>query len=332
MAGISWDSAPPAGHAPVMLREVMAALAPKPGETIIDGTFGAGGYSRAILQASASVVAIDRDPDAAPRAAALAADYKDLQFVPGRFSTLDHHARALGHSRVDGVVLDIGVSSFQLDEADRGFSFRHDGPLDMRMGGEGEGPSAADIVNRADMGDIAHILRTLGEERKAGAIARAIVADRPFKTTKQLADLCSSVLRGGDGIHPATRTFQALRIFVNDELGELAKALAAAENLLREGGRLVVVAFHSLEDRIVKRFLTARSRTATGSRHAPIPDGPAPTFAPIGKGAATAADDEVAQNPRARSAKLRAATRTAAPAQPFDLTDFVKPIRLKGFA
>ena len=326
--GQSWDGAPAAGHVPVMLAEVMACLAPAPGEVVVDGTFGGGGYTRAILATGARVVAIDRDPSAVARGLALAAGEERLVVVEGRFGALDAHAAAAGFDAADGVVLDVGVSSFQLDEAARGFSFRFDGPLDMRMGGEG--PSAADIVNNAEVSDLAHLLRTFGEERRAGAVARAIVAARPLHTTAELAAVCAAVLKGPQGgINPATRTFQALRIAVNDELGELANGLAAAERLLRDGGRLVVVAFHSLEDRIVKRFLAERMGGGGGSRHLPVADAPAASFAPLERKAVVASAAEAAANPRSRSAKLRAARRTAA--APHTLRDDLVPfVRLRG--
>lgn len=324
---MTWDSAPP-GHIPVMLKEVMTHLAPREGEVIVDGTFGGGSYARAILEAGANVIAIDRDPDAIARANTLAKNAPRLTVAEGTFSALDALAEAAGHTAVDGVVLDVGVSSYQLDEAARGFSFRSDGPLDMRMGGDGI--TAATICNQADVSDLAHLLRTFGEERRAGAVARAIVAARPLSTTRQLAEVCSAtVAKAKDGIHPATRTFQALRIAVNDELRELAKGLAAAERLLREGGRLVVVAFHSLEDRIVKRFLTERTKVASGSRHLPVAEGPAPSFLSLARKAVVAGEAEVAANPRARSAKLRAAQRTAAPAIALSKT-LVPTVRLKG--
>ncbi|MEM9222640.1 MAG: 16S rRNA (cytosine(1402)-N(4))-methyltransferase RsmH [Pseudomonadota bacterium] len=325
---MTWENAPPA-HEPVMLAEVMAALSPQRGEAIVDGTFGGGGYTRAILSTGANVIAIDRDPDAVARAERLKDENPALTVAPGRFGELDTLAAAAGHERVDGVVLDIGVSSYQLDQSERGFSFRADGPLDMRM--ESSGPSAADIVNKVGEGDLAHLLRTYGEERRAGALARAIVADRPFHTTAELAGLCSRVVRASkDGIHPATRAFQALRIAVNDELGELARGLGAAERLLREGGRLVVVAFHSLEDRIVKRFLAARTKIASGSRHMPAVAGPEPSFTAITRKAQVPGEPECRENPRARSAKLRAGRRTAAPAHAFSIEALVPRVRLQG--
>ena len=325
---MTWDVAPP-GHTPVMLAEVMEALAPRAGEVIVDGTFGGGGYTRSILEAGADVLAIDRDPTAIARAREMAAEMPRLHVAEGRFGLLDEHAAAAGFAAVDGVVLDIGVSSYQLDQAERGFSFRFDGPLDMRMAAEG--PTAADILNRADERDLAALFRIYGEERRAGALARAVVADRPFHTTAAFASLCERVIRAArDGIHPATRAFQALRIAVNDELAELGRALVAAERLLREGGRLVVVAFHSLEDRIVKRFLAARTRVDAGSRHMPVATSAAPSFEAITRKVVAASAEEAARNPRARSAKLRAARRTGAPPIAADLADLVPHVRLKG--
>lgn len=314
-------------HVPVMLAEVMAALAPRDGETIVDGTFGAGGYTSAILsEPGTRVIAIDRDPNAVLDGMGLVSAMQGrLTLVEDRFSNLDTVARDLGHAAVDGVVLDIGVSSMQIDEAGRGFSFRQDGPLDMRM--EGRGPSAADLVNTLGEAELSRLFWTLGEERRAGALARAIVADRaaaPFLRTRDLADLCGRVIRSKPGdIHPATRAFQALRIAVNRELDELAAALLAAERILRAGGRLVVVTFHSLEDRIVKTFLADRSRRdAGGSRHAPQAELAPATFELVHRGAVAASEAEAALNPRARSAKLRAAVRTAAPARDTG-TDFL---------
>lgn len=324
MAGLGGDDPRADGgsarHIPVLLHEVIAALGPGPGMTIVDGTFGAGGYSRAILEAGASVVAIDRDPSAIRAGEAIvAASGGRLTLVQDRFSRLD---QIVGEASADGVVLDIGVSSMQLDEAERGFSFRQDGPLDMRMGDEGA--TAADIVNSAKPGDLARIFGLLGEERHAGRIARMIErrrTERPFLRTKDLADAIEALLgrRPGDPIHPATRAFQGLRIFVNDELGELARALFSAERALKPGGRLVVVTFHSLEDRIVKRFLAARSAGARGSRHMPEAASGPGTFRPLTKGVVQPSDEEVEANPRARSAKLRAAVRTDAPAAAEDL-------------
>ena len=309
-------------HLPVMLDEVVAALAPAPGSVIVDGTFGAGGYTRALLSAGAAVIAIDRDPSAIAGGQDLAAASGGrLTLVNARFSELDAVARDCGHATADGVVLDIGVSSMQLDEAERGFSFRADGPLDMRMSGEGR--TAADLVNTLGASDLTRIIGLYGEERRAAAIARAIIARReeaPFERTLDLARLVERVVaKSADGIHPATRTFQALRIAVNDELGELARALGAAEALLAAGGRLVVVAFHSLEDRIVKRFFADRSRlTAQGSRHLPESTVAPATFTVLGRSPQTPSSAEVAANPRARSAKLRAGERTAAAAREID--------------
>jgi len=300
----------------------MRYLAPAAGDVIIDGTFGAGGYSRAILAAGASVVAIDRDPSAIDAGAALAdASGGRLTLVEGRFSDLDAIAADLGHARVDGVVMDIGVSSMQFDQAERGFSFRFDGPLDMRMGIDGL--TAREVVNHMEMRDLARIIAVLGEDHRARAVAAAIVRAReagPIETTAQLAAIVERAIgRATDTIHPATRTFQALRIFVNRELDELADALAASERVLAEGGRLVVVAFHSLEDRIVKRFLADRSATRSGdSRHAPAREVAAPTFELLVRGTVDPSGDEIRINPRARSARLRAARRTAAPPRPLD--------------
>lgn len=312
----------PARHVPVLVREVVDALRPRAGGSYCDGTFGAGGYTRAILEAAPDtrVVALDRDPSAILGGYALVAAMAGrLTLVQSRFGELDEVARAHGFTPLDGVVLDIGVSSMQLDDAERGFSFRHDGPLDMRM--ESAGESASDLVNTLAESALADVIYEYGEERRSRAVARAIVAARreaPITTTKRLADIVSSVVRSAPGdIHPATRTFQALRIAVNDELGELEAALEAAERALATGGRLVVVTFHSLEDRIVKRFLAERSgREAAPSRHAPAAAGPVPTFQLAGRKPVTAGEEELRANPRARSAKLRAAIRTEAPARP----------------
>lgn len=307
-----------ARHIPVLLEPVLAALQPIEGARVIDGTFGAGGYTRAILAAGAAeVIGIDRDPSALTAGQALVAESGGrLRLVEATFDTLDEVAEAQGMVP-DAVVLDIGVSSMQLDQSGRGFSFLRDGPLDMRMGAEG--PSAADIVNTAEAGEIADILHAYGEERAARRIARAIVArraDAEIEGTVALAEVVSSVLpRPKPGQpHAATRSFQALRIAVNDELGQLVRALAAAERVLPEGGRLVVVTFHSLEDRIVKRFFQQGAATsAGGSRHAPeIAPPPARWERPAKAVEPDAA--EIAANPRARSARLRAARRTAAPA------------------
>lgn len=311
----------PARHVPVLLGEVLEHLSPRGGGAYVDGTFGAGGYTRAILAAAPDlgVLGIDRDPDAIAGGAGLvAASGGRLVLAHGRFGDLDVLAQDAGFAPADGVVLDIGVSSMQLDEAGRGFSFRLDGPLDMRM--EQSGESAADLVNTADEQVLANIIYHYGEERRSRAVARAIVEARksaPIETTRRLADLIAGVVRADPhGPHPATRTFQALRIAVNDELGELVRALVAAERILKPGGRLVVVTFHSLEDRIVKAFLTERTGNAPGgSRHAPQQiEARAPSFTLMFKGAREAGEAERAANPRARSARLRAAVRTDAPA------------------
>jgi 16S rRNA (cytosine1402-N4)-methyltransferase len=287
----------------------------------VDGTFGRGGYSRALLaEADCHVVGIDRDPQAVAHGRALEQDINfggRLRVLDGCFGDMVALLADVGVERVDGVTLDLGVSSPQLDEAERGFSFLRDGPLDMRM--SLHGASAADLVNTLDEGDLADVIYRYGEERRSRHIARAIVAARPIHTTLQLASVVHSVMRRSpDGIDTATRTFQALRIAVNDELGELERGLAAAEALLAPGGRLAVVSFHSLEDRIVKHFLRVRSGgEAGGSRHRPdSAPGRAPTFTLISKKPIMADADEAAGNPRARSAKLRAAVRTEAPAWP----------------
>jgi 16S rRNA (cytosine1402-N4)-methyltransferase len=307
----------PARHIPVLLPEVLEALGPLEGRTIVDGTFGAGGYSGAILEAGASVIAIDRDPDAIRDGQEMVARHGGrLRLVQGRFGDLDKIAGA----QVDGVVLDIGVSSMQLDQAVRGFSFRNEGPLDMRMAQEGV--TAAEVVNTYKVGDIARILNFLGEERQAGRLARMIErrrAQRPFVTTRDLAEAIESTIGRGmkDKIHPATRSFQALRIYVNNELGELADALFAAERALKPGGRLVVVSFHSLEDRMVKRFMADRAGKASGSRHLPEVSSVPATFEKSG-GVVGASEEEAERNPRARSAKLRMAVRTGEPARAAD--------------
>ncbi|WP_419910122.1 16S rRNA (cytosine(1402)-N(4))-methyltransferase RsmH [Hoeflea sp.] len=303
----------PVRHIPVLLNEVLSALQPGRGQVILDGTFGAGGYTKAILESGAHVIALDRDPNAIADGKELAAAYPDaLQLIESRFSRLDAHAPDSG---LDAVVLDIGVSSMQIDEAERGFSFQKDGPLDMRM--SKSGPSAADVVNTLKVSDLTRVIGFLGEEKQAGRIARAIDARRKndrFATTRDLAALVETVKprRARDKIHPATRMFQALRIFVNEELAELADALFAAERALRPGGRLAVVTFHSLEDRIVKRFFQDRFGKGGGaSRHLPATQEKPATFEPIGKPVIAASDAEAARNPRARSAKLRAGRRTA---------------------
>ena len=305
-----------AAHIPVLGREAFDHLAPRAGGRYIDATFGGGGYSRAILDVPGTeVIGIDRDHTAIAGGTALVDRSEGrLTLVEDRFSNLAEICAAQGVDAVDGVVMDVGVSSMQLDQAGRGFSFRLDGPLDMRMGQAG--PTAADVVARASESDLADIIYLFGEERHSRRVARAIVADRqetPFTTTRALADLVGRVVRSKPGdIHPATRTFQALRIFVNEELQELQTALTAAERVLKPGGRLVVVAFHSLEDRIVKNFLTGRSKTGGGSRHLPQVAQVAPSFQLLTRRPVVAGEDEVAHNPRARSAKLRAAERTDA--------------------
>lgn len=308
-------------HIPVLLAEVVEALAPKSGATYLDGTFGAGGYTVALLDAAACVVwAIDRDPEALARGESLFARYPDrLHLVHGRFGDMVDLLGTRGVSGVDGIALDLGVSSMQIDDRARGFSFLRDGPLDMRM--EKSGRSAADVVNTLSEKELADIIFLYGEERHARRVARAIVAarrERPFSRTLHLADVIrAEVRRSHDGIDPATRTFQALRIYVNDELGELERGLHGAERLLRPGGVLAVVSFHSLEDRIVKTFLRARSGAAVRpSRHTPASLGPATavaTFKPLSRRPITPGDAETATNPRARSARLRIAERTTAP-------------------
>ena len=317
-------------HIPVLLPEVLDALAPLGAGTFIDGTFGAGGYTSAILYAAptARVLAIDRDPTAVAAGQSLVGETGGrLTLVEGTFGELERIATDTGFAPVDGVVLDIGVSSMQLDDPERGFSFQGDGPLDMRMGQDG--PTAADIVNREDDSDLADIFFHLGDERRSRAVARAIVArrsEKPFTRTSELAELAERVLGRQKiaGRHAATRIFQALRIYVNDELGQLVQGLAAAERVLKPGGRLAVVTFHSLEDGIVKRFLRRRAeKESQGSRH--LPPGEPPKFAPsfriTSQRPLTAGDDELAANPRARSAKLRSAIRTQAEAWPEDSAD-----------
>jgi 16S rRNA (cytosine1402-N4)-methyltransferase len=298
----------PARHTPVLLQEVLDALQPGAGKAILDGTFGAGGYTTALLERGADVIAMDRDPGAIAGGQLLVDAWNGkLSLHQSRFSLLDQFAPEGG---LDGVVLDIGVSSMQIDEADRGFSFQKDGPLDMRM--ERAGVSAADVVNKLKAGDLARIFGFLGEERQAGRIARAIEkrrAEEPFSTTRDLARLIETVTprKAKDKIHPATRVFQALRIYVNDELGELVAALIAAERALKPGGRLAVVTFHSLEDHLPQVELIAA------------------TFLPVGKGLVTPGDEELSDNPRARSAKLRSGQRTEAQAQRADMSVFGLP-------
>jgi len=309
-------------HISVLGREAVEFLAPRAGGIYVDATFGAGGYSRRILDiAETRVIGIDRDRTAV----AEGFDLVDraggrLTLVEDRFSNLAEVCASQGATQVDGIVMDVGVSSMQLDRAERGFSFRQNGPLDMRMAQLGV--SAADVVAKASETDLANIIYIFGEERHSRAVARAIVKARgenPITTTKELADIVASVVRSKPGeIHPATRTFQALRIFVNEELDELRTALSASERTLKPGGRLVVVSFHSLEDRIVKNFLTARGKRGGGSRHLPEAEEAAPSFEILTKRPVVANDNETAVNPRARSAKLRAAERTDASAHQED--------------
>jgi 16S rRNA (cytosine1402-N4)-methyltransferase len=307
--------APDPRHLPVMVDEVVAALAIVPGETLVDGTFGAGGYTRAMLGAGAGrVIAFDRDPDAIAEGASLVPDAR-LTLVQENFSQMDRVLASRGIGPVDGIALDIGVSSMQLDRADRGFSFQSDGPLDMRM--SKAGMSAADFLNEGDEAEIARVIKEYGEEPRARSVARAIVAARPLTRTAELAATVRKTLgyRQGQKSDPATRTFQAIRIHLNAELDELEQGLRAAERALAPGGRLAVVTFHSLEDRIVKRFLKSRSgATPAGSRHRPeAVSGPVPSFGHVKK-PVSASERELAINPRARSARLRSAVRTDAPA------------------
>ena len=310
-------------HTPVMVNEVLAALSPKDGGIYIDGTFGAGGYSRAILEAAqCTVYGIDRDPDVKTQASDLEQQFAGrLSVLTGRFSEMNRLLSYQGVTAVSGVALDLGVSSMQLDQAERGFSFHTDGPLDMRM--EKTGPSAADVVNGTPEEDLANIIYKYGEERASRRIARAIVEARQktsFTRTLQLADLIRSVMpRVRDGINPATRTFQALRIYVNDELGEIDRGLCSAEDILEPGGNLAVVSFHSLEDRKVKEFLRLRSGTSgKTSRHLPEleTDTSAPTFRLLRRRATKPTATEVADNPRSRSARFRAAERLDVPPWP----------------
>ncbi|KQZ03230.1 ribosomal RNA small subunit methyltransferase H [Caulobacter sp. Root1455] len=312
---------PGAPHVSVLLDEVVGALASGPGDVVVDGTFGAGGYTRAILATGASVIAFDRDPSVARFAAEFAATANSsatdsrFRLIQDRFSQITEY---LEDASVDGVTLDLGVSSMQLDEAERGFSFMRDGPLDMRMGADG--PTAADLVNELDQVELARILYVYGEEHASRRIASFIVkrrGERPFTRTLDLAHVIERALGGRKGakVHPATRSFQGLRIAVNAELEELEAGLVAAERVLKPGGRLAVVTFHSLEDRIVKNFLAERAgRTPGGSRHAPpVEAGAPPSFQLISSKAIAPGEAELAVNPRARSSKLRAAVRTQAP-------------------
>ena len=304
-----------APHLPVLINEVVAGLAVVPGETHVDGTFGAGGYTRAILGAGAGrVIGFDRDPDAIANGPTLVPDPR-LTLINEQFSQMDRVLAERGLAPVDGIALDIGVSSMQLDQAERGFSFQKDGPLDMRMSQSGE--TAADFLNHAEEGEIARVLKEYGEEPRARAVSRAIVAARPLTRTAELAAVVRKALgyRQGQKSDPATRTFQAIRIHLNAELDELEQGLRAAERSLRPGGRLAVVTFHSLEDRIVKRFLKTRSGDVpSGSRHRPmVAKGPSPTFEQVAK-PVSPSEAELARNPRARSARLRTAIRTDAPA------------------
>lgn len=313
-------------HYPVMLEEVLDALSPKAGKIYVDGTFGAGGYSKAILQNDVSMLwAIDRDPSVTKTAKSMQKAFpENFQLLLGCFSDMEALLKKSGQKYVDGIVLDIGVSSMQLNQAERGFSFLKDGPLDMRMGGDGI--TAADVVNDTEENELADIIYKYGEERASRRIARAIVNSRlekKFDRTLELSDVVEKAvggpkyLKGKRQIHGATRTFQALRIYVNDELGELIKGLEAAEKMLAPGGRLCVVTFHSLEDRIVKEFFKMRSGDVShGSRHMPMQerDLQDPTFELLFRGGKKASKKEIEINVRSRSAKLRAGIRTSAPA------------------
>ena len=322
----------PARHIPVMLSEVIEALEPRDGKHFIDGTFGAGGYSRGLLEsARCNVLAIDRDPGAAKFAKLLESDFPGrLKFVLGRYAEMREIAEREGLAAVDGVAVDLGVSSMQLDAPERGFSFSQDGPLDMRMGDGGQ--TASDLVNELSEDHLATIIATLGEEKRARSIARAIVARRkegPITRTSELADTVARVLgRHDDPKHPATRTFQALRLYLNDELLELARGLSAAEHLLEPKGRLAVVTFHSLEDRIAKRFFASRSTAAPrSSRH--MPDQGRSTFLPsfrlLNRRPLSPTKEEIRLNPRARSARLRAGERTEAPPHALNLANLGVP-------
>ncbi|ENN91205.1 S-adenosyl-methyltransferase [Bartonella bovis 91-4] len=297
-------------HIPVLLQPVLAALTPLAGAKVIDGTFGAGGYTRALLAAGADVIALDRDPQAIREGQSLVDQFfPRLRLVQTEFSRLD----CIVEEKVDAIILDIGVSSMQLDEAERGFSFQKDGPLDMRMAQTGF--TASDVINCLRVNELSRIFKILGEERHADRIARMIEKRRcirPFLRTCDLANAVEVLVgrKPDDRVHPATRVFQALRIYVNDELGELARGLFAAEKILKAGGRLGVVSFHSLEDRIVKRFFSARSGERGRSRYLPEKQSSPVTFLPLFKGVKTANEEELQKNPRARSAKLRVGVRT----------------------
>ncbi len=312
-------------HVPVLLAEVIDVLDPKDGGLYVDGTFGAGGYSQAILQAAeCAVIGIDRDPQAIKNGGSLAGEFPGrLTLIQGRFGDMAELLSEQGIQEVDGIALDVGVSSMQIDEAERGFSFINDGPLDMRMSGEGR--SAADVVNLLEQDDLRRVISVYGEEKRARRIAAAIVearAKKPLETTSELAGLIEKTVGKPpqSRIHPGTKTFQGLRIFVNDELGELAKALVASERCLKPSGRLAIVSFHSLEDRMVKSFLRVRSGDTPGpSRHMPVVEDHAqPTFSTLTRRAVKPGEDEVATNPRARSARLRGAERTQAAPGQFD--------------
>ncbi|WP_375642927.1 MULTISPECIES: 16S rRNA (cytosine(1402)-N(4))-methyltransferase RsmH [unclassified Bartonella] len=309
-------------HIPVLLQPVLAGLMPLVGAKVIDGTFGAGGYTRALLKAGAQVIALDRDPHAISAGQSLVEEFfPRLRLVHMAFSQLDR----VVEEKVDAVILDIGVSSMQLDEAERGFSFQKDGPLDMRMAQTGF--TASDVVNHLKARDLARIFKILGEERYAGRIARMIEKRRvvqPFLRTGDLADAIETLIgrKPGDRIHPATRVFQALRIYVNDEIGELACGLFAAERVLKAGGRLGVVSFHSLEDRMVKRFFSARSGECMRSRYLPEIKAAPATFFPLFRGGITATKEELQKNPRSRSARLRIGVRTEAEALAADMKLF----------
>ena len=300
---------------PVMIGEMLEAMAVRPGATYVDGTYGAGHYTAALLgEGAGTVIAIDRDPAAMREAERRAAGEPRLRPVEGRFGDLEGALEALGMRQVEGIVFDLGVSSMQLDQAARGFSMIADGPLDMRMGAAGS--TAADLLNQMTERELADLIWRYGEEPAARRIARAVVEDRkirPWTRTGELASLVARIAgpRSRAGHHPATRTFQALRIAVNDELGELERGLVAAERALAPGGRLVVVAFHSLEDRLVKRFLVERSGWSGGSRHRPGTRPEPPTFRPLGRRPVRPGAAETARNPRSRSARLRAAERLA---------------------